>query len=78
VTMILNDKPVCTSKATYGGAGSALLVNGKEWQTITTMSECSEPINVKNGDILKISATVSKVKGATMSLLPYTTELDFV
>jgi hypothetical protein len=55
--MMVNDKPVCTSKATYGGSGSALQVNGKEWQTITTMSECSKPIAVKKGDILTVSAT---------------------
>jgi hypothetical protein len=57
VTMFLNNKPVCVSKATYGGAGSALQVNGKEWQTITTMSECSNPVDIKKGDILTVSAT---------------------
>jgi hypothetical protein len=48
--MWVNGKDVCTSEATYGGAGSSLSINGKEWQTITKMSECNGPIVVKKGD----------------------------
>lgn len=55
VSMQVNDKTVCTSKATYGGS-SSLVVDGKEWQSITTMGECSDPIPVKKGDILRVLA----------------------
>jgi hypothetical protein len=57
VNMIANGKSVCSSKATYGGTGSSLSVGGKEWQTITKMSECDGPIEVKKGDQIVISAT---------------------
>ncbi|KAF2404354.1 hypothetical protein EJ06DRAFT_518776 [Trichodelitschia bisporula] len=57
VNMYINDKLVCASKATYGGAGSTLKVNGKEWQTITKMSECADPIAIKKGDNVLITAS---------------------
>jgi hypothetical protein len=54
--MSVNNKLVCTSNATYGGAGSSTIINGKEWQTITKMSECAGPISVKKGDQVLIMA----------------------
>jgi hypothetical protein len=56
VSMRINNNVVCTSNATYGGAGSSTIINGKEWQTITKMSECAGPIPVKKGDQVLISA----------------------
>lgn len=56
VAMTVNEKLVCQSNATYGGAGSSTIVNGKEWQTITKMSTCPGPIPVKKGDNVVISA----------------------
>jgi hypothetical protein len=56
VAMRVNDKLVCQSNATYGGAGSSTIVNGKEWQTITQMSTCAGPIPVKKGDNVIIAA----------------------
>lgn len=55
VTMQVNNQTVCNSKATYGGS-SSLIVDGKEWQSITTMSECSQPIPIKKGDVIHILA----------------------
>jgi len=54
--MLVNDKLVCSSNATYGGDSSTAVVGGKEWQTITKMSECFNPVQVKKGDIIKVSA----------------------
>lgn len=56
VSMRINDALVCQSNATYGGAGSSAMVNGKEWQTITKMSTCPGPIPVKKGDNVTIAA----------------------
>jgi hypothetical protein len=55
--MRINDKLVCSSNATYGGEGHKTVVDGKEWETITKMSECLDPIEVKRGDRVKIAAT---------------------
>jgi hypothetical protein len=56
VSMRINDKLVCQSNATYGGGGAQTIVDGKEWQTITKMSTCEEPITVKKGDNVVIAA----------------------
>jgi hypothetical protein len=65
VNMYVNNKLYCRSKALYGGPGGTVKVDGKEWATIATMTECNDPIPVKKGDKLKIEATVSKLKGYT-------------
>jgi hypothetical protein len=59
VNLLLNDKMACISNATYGVSANGLPGNasGKEWQTITKMHECDEPIPVKKGDKIKITAT---------------------
>ncbi|KAE9982516.1 hypothetical protein EG328_010798 [Venturia inaequalis] len=56
VSMSINGNVVCQSNATYGGAGSSTIVDGKEWQTITKMSTCAGPIPVKKGDNVVIAA----------------------
>lgn len=57
VNLYVNGKLVCASKATYGGPGGTININGKTWETIAKMSECNEPIPVKKGDKLKLEAT---------------------
>ncbi|KAF1817145.1 hypothetical protein P152DRAFT_9558 [Eremomyces bilateralis CBS 781.70] len=58
VSMILlvNDKEVCTSKATYGGASGTMELNGEKWETISNMTRCAEPIPVKKGDYITMTA----------------------
>jgi len=58
ISLLLNDKKVCTSKATYGGASTAMMAtnDGKKWETISSMSACSDPIPVKRGDYLKMES----------------------
>ncbi|KAF2395731.1 hypothetical protein EJ06DRAFT_534661 [Trichodelitschia bisporula] len=56
VAAYVNGKLVCDSRATYGSAGSKLIVNGKEWKTISKMSECTEPIPLKKGDKIRLEA----------------------
>jgi hypothetical protein len=48
--LYLNEKLVCTSDATYGGGSGTTKVDGKEWTTISKMSECDDNIKVKKGD----------------------------
>jgi hypothetical protein len=57
VQMRINGKLVCSSNATYGGEGHATVVDGTERATITKMSECMDPVEVKRGDKVKIAAT---------------------
>jgi hypothetical protein len=53
--MTLNDKVVCTSTPTYGGAsGGVKAPNGKEWQTITSMSKCEDAFPFKKDDVIKL------------------------
>jgi hypothetical protein len=47
----------CTSKAIYGGNGGKLNLEGKTWETISKMTECTDPIAVKAGDSIKIEGT---------------------
>ncbi|KAF1991429.1 hypothetical protein K402DRAFT_125257 [Aulographum hederae CBS 113979] len=54
--LFVNDQPVCTSKATYGGEGGEMEVDGKKWETISGMGECGKSIPVKKGDSLKMSS----------------------
>lgn len=61
VKMLVNNKQVCSSDAIYGGTGSTLIVEGKEWQTITKMSECSGPVAIKKNDKITIVAQYDTV-----------------
>jgi hypothetical protein len=57
MNLYVNNKLYCSSKAIYGGPGGTITINGKDWSTIATMTECNEPIPVRKGDKLKIEAT---------------------
>jgi hypothetical protein len=54
VDLLINDRFVCDSKATYGGSVSTTTVNGEQWNTISSMSFCDGPIPVKKGDGLSM------------------------
>lgn len=60
--LIINDKVVCASAASYGGAESTLVgKDGKVWETINKMSECNDPVKVKNGDVVQLEAAFDTV-----------------
>ena len=59
VETIVNDKPVCESKAVYGT--KLKMENGKEWTTISKMTDCQEPFDVKNGDMIKMKVSFDEV-----------------
>lgn len=57
VQLTLNNKTVCDSRAEYGIDSKAtkdLAPNGQKWEVITKMSQCTEPIPVKKGDMLQM------------------------
>jgi hypothetical protein len=54
VSLYVNGKHVCTSRAIYGAEGGRISVNGQTWETISKMTECLDPIPVKAGDVLKV------------------------
>lgn len=56
VTFNLNGKQICESTAIYGGESATMVIDGKQWQTISEMKSCNSPVKVKAGDILEISA----------------------
>jgi hypothetical protein len=58
--MDLNGKELRTSKiGIYGGGGAHLEINGREWQTISKIIECNDPIPIpmKKDDSIVIRAT---------------------
>jgi Stress up-regulated Nod 19 len=52
----VNDKVVCDSKAQYGGSGTFKEASGKEFQALSGMKECNDPVTVKKGEKLSIEA----------------------
>ena len=58
----LNGKVVCSSTATYGGKGGTVMINGTEWKTISSMSECHEPFRVKKGDNISMRSFYNTTK----------------
>jgi hypothetical protein len=59
VETIVNGKPVCESKAVYGT--KLKMDNGKEWTTISKMTDCQEPFSVKNGDMIQMRVAFDEV-----------------
>ena len=61
IVLYLNNKPICTSKATYGGVATAV-ATGSKWETISKMSDCTTPIPVKRGDYVKMMSVYDTAK----------------
>jgi hypothetical protein len=72
----LNNKPLCTSTAKYGGEGHTTTVNGRTWETINEMTPCDGPLPVKKGDKLSFSGVYDlKAHPLYVSLLCFMTAL---
>jgi hypothetical protein len=55
--LFLNNRLICHSDAIYGGKGGTLkMADGRSWETISEMTDCSNVIRVKKGDLLKLKA----------------------
>lgn len=63
LSMIRNGKPVCVSEAIYGGAESTFIgKDGTKWETISSMTECTQAIRIEKGDKIKLEAVYDTVK----------------
>jgi hypothetical protein len=61
VKVKVNGKVICSSDAIYGGTGATLIVDGKEWQTITKMTECAGPFPIQKGDKVQVIAAYDTI-----------------
>jgi hypothetical protein len=60
--VILNDKLVCTSKASYGKTyGGDALPGTTEWTTISKMADCNDVLPVKKGDRIVLDAEYDEI-----------------
>ncbi|QDS69951.1 hypothetical protein FKW77_002402 [Venturia effusa] len=58
VLLNVNGKPICESKATYGGETFSTADNGsgKKWETISNMAMCVDPVKVSKNDQISVEA----------------------
>jgi hypothetical protein len=56
--ILLNNKTVCSSKAIYG---TKMQMNGKDWTTISEMTDCTEAFKVKRGDVIKLVVNYDEI-----------------
>jgi len=61
VAAFVNNKLACNSTAIYGLAGGELVLNGRDWKTISKMTECLEPLQVAKGDKIRLEAAYDKI-----------------
>ncbi|KAF2433289.1 hypothetical protein EJ08DRAFT_73804 [Tothia fuscella] len=55
-TLLLNDKLICKSDTVYGG--SKVTFNregGEKWESVSHMTPCEEPVQIKTGDVLRMT-----------------------
>jgi len=64
ITLSVNGKEVCDSKAIYGGETGTWKggEGGKGWATMSGISDCSGPIKIAKGDKLYLQADYDLVK----------------
>jgi hypothetical protein len=60
--LYLDGKLVCNSTATYGGPEGTVKVKGRDWQTISKMTDCEKPVKVKKGDRLIMKSFYNTIK----------------
>jgi hypothetical protein len=61
MSVSLNGKNICTSKAEYGATYSRSSTASK-WTTISKMTDCVDAIPVKRGDRIALEAAYDTVK----------------
>jgi hypothetical protein len=59
IVILVNDKPACTSTAVYNTKLKS--EDGKEWTTISQMTDCERAFSVKKGDKLKLVASFDEI-----------------
>jgi len=61
MNILVNGKVACKYDALYGGDGGTT-VNGQKWETITSYSQCLEPIKVSKNDKVTMTANYDLTK----------------
>jgi hypothetical protein len=59
IILTVNGKTVCDSHAKYeldANLAGSIAPNGKPWQVITEMEQCTTPVPIKKGDVLQMTA----------------------
>jgi hypothetical protein len=60
--VMLNDKLICTSDASYGKTYNGDAKPGaKEWTTISKMADCNDVIPIKKGDKIVLDAAYDEI-----------------
>jgi hypothetical protein len=58
-----NGQLVCTSEAVYGGDhGTDKSNTGEKWETISSYTNCHDPVKIKKGDKLTMTADYDLTK----------------
>ena len=57
----VNNRLACNSTAIYGLAGGERVVDGREWKTISKMTECLTPTKVSRRDKIRLEATYDTI-----------------
>jgi hypothetical protein len=60
IVILLNDKAVCESRAIYGTKMQAT-DGGKDWTTISQMTDCEREFDVKKGDKIKLLVNYDEI-----------------
>lgn len=59
IQILVNDKTACTSNAIYNTRMKS--ADGKEWTTISQMTDCERAFEVKKGDRIKLVASFDEI-----------------
>jgi hypothetical protein len=59
MSVYLNDKLVCETKAIYGTTLKS--ESGKDWTTISEVTQCTEPVKVKKGDRIALETKLDEI-----------------
>jgi hypothetical protein len=56
--ILVNNKTACSSRAIYG---TRLNAEGKDWTTLSEMTDCTTPFAVKKGDQIRLVVNYDEV-----------------
>jgi hypothetical protein len=69
--MAIDGKVICDSKAIYGGPGGTRMnEKGEVWETMSGVTECMGPLEVKKGQVVTLKADYDLEKHPGCALLP--------
>jgi hypothetical protein len=78
VTAFVNGKQICSSQATYGLAGGATIVDGKEWKTEVSSSRTLSKFHLMGHSISKMSECTELIRLVKGDRIRLTADYDNV